>query len=157
MDKKYFEPKSLKEFSVDSGSLIIADPFDLGYSGTLQNYLNKIRGTDGKKFLDSSFPFTLLEFGTIYYNFSYSFPGAGEDGLFGVSKKKDSVLVQDLDYPETIEELKGKLFEASLDLCCLLIGDAKIFGQSEQIVHVPKGIYFPSFDTRKRIITIAKK
>ena len=157
MNKEHFKPRSLKEFKVDSGNLIISDPFYLGYPEVLQDYLDKIRGTvNGKNRLDPSFPFTMFESGALYYNYSYADPGAGEDGLFSVSKKKESILVQDLETPKAIK-IKGELFKASLDLCCLLIGDAKIFGQSEQIVSVSPGIYIPQFNVEDRTITIAKK
>ncbi|MBI5804157.1 hypothetical protein HY450_02845 [Candidatus Pacearchaeota archaeon] len=138
MDRKHFEPNKRSSFTLESGKLIIADPFLLGYPEEIEDKIcAKIRDQKDGEYGSV----TYLSRGVIYYypeDSSWNVYRT-ERGLSIVNDNEgeDRVMkkICEKNLPEKTKKKelreKGFLFETDSNACVLFIGDQRVFGLDE--------------------------
>lgn len=142
MDKNNFEPNKETRFKVTSGKLIVADPNKIGYPQDLTDKLREIQPLVANRF------FITFPYGLFYYTVDTEY--CGTDCMVGVFYEGGDIIIQRNDClvlkktsprmgmfnervvdAKTYQKLKNPIFEAAVDSCNLLIGDAEKYSLPE--------------------------
>ncbi len=134
----HFKPSDKADFNVNSGRLLIADPYHLGYSRSIETLLEQHKRTLGK-----NKPVIAFDNGLLYYTLTKD--GYGTDGFFNVYFDNGQIKIKlDDDPDEALRTSDNPIFTALVDNCCLLIGDAGIYSVDESQWQIPDNSHTPA-------------
>jgi len=174
MTLENFISSEIKQFRIDSGNVLIADPYMLGYPFEFEETIDRLAETGGHPGTECPF-LTFMPHGFLIVD--------DTDGIWNVYREEQGFQLvgrqpSNEDEMTKLKDYRGKefLLNASVDTCNLLIGDAERFvtmetervprfsydtnekeqmkafqlkqvaSTSKQLINVPKGIYTAIID-----------
>lgn len=136
-----FDINKSRDFSIENGQVIIADPYYMGYDNATNVKLDSILDNVD----DRNSPFVFLPNGLLYYNLAPN--GISRSGRFDVFSDGEYLFLENLDFPNARKTSRRKektftfggrkittqhRFGLYTNLCALIVGDSNLYRLPEE-------------------------